>query len=390
MSISFGHFSMSRLRRAGYGVSFLFALGLLSLMWGAAGCDALCALIGLPVDACNLAFNQPSGSLGVEVEVRFVAVEDDFFERIGIDFDTEIESEPAGAGVQPPTSQPADTTLLPSSQTGGAADTNLIIPRMLSSSALFLPTVQQNRTPDTINFFPGLPNPDFQIPTRGATALPNLNDLPGGLNLGTWPDSDHGGFGLAILSDIEISLFIQAAQADQNATILSAPKVTLFNGQHSLVVTQSESTLVTDLQEPFAGAVGGFDSQIQMVQSGPMLRVLPIISADRRFIRLSMAPIQAITVMPGQTFNVNGVNNSIVFPVFRVASVQTTVSVPDGGTILLGGIRRASDGGYERGVPVLNKLPYINRLFKNTALVRETQSLMLMVTPRIIIQEEEE
>jgi general secretion pathway protein D len=39
---------------------------------------------------------------------------------------------------------------------------------------------------------------------------------------------------------------------------------------------------------------------------------------------------------------------------------------------------------------MLSKLPYINRLFKNVGIGRETQSLMMMVTPRIIIQEEEE
>jgi general secretion pathway protein D len=39
---------------------------------------------------------------------------------------------------------------------------------------------------------------------------------------------------------------------------------------------------------------------------------------------------------------------------------------------------------------MLNKMPYISRLFKNVGIGRETQSLMMMVTPRIIIQEEEE
>ena len=41
-------------------------------------------------------------------------------------------------------------------------------------------------------------------------------------------------------------------------------------------------------------------------------------------------------------------------------------------------------------MPLLTKLPYINRLFSNVGIGRETQSLMMMVTPRIIIQEEEE
>ena len=39
---------------------------------------------------------------------------------------------------------------------------------------------------------------------------------------------------------------------------------------------------------------------------------------------------------------------------------------------------------------MLAQLPYINRLFKNVGIGRDTQSLMMMVTPRIIIQEEEE
>ena len=68
----------------------------------------------------------------------------------------------------------------------------------------------------------------------------------------------------------------------------------------------------------------------------------------------------------------------------------TTVAVPDGGTVLLGGVKRLSESRNMAGVPILNKIPYISRLFKNTGVGRETQSLMLMVTPRILILEEEE
>ncbi len=70
--------------------------------------------------------------------------------------------------------------------------------------------------------------------------------------------------------------------------------------------------------------------------------------------------------------------------------MATTVSVPDGGTVLLGGIKRLSEGRNEVGVPLLSKMPYINRLFRNVGIGRTTESLMMMVTPRIIIQEEEE
>ena len=81
---------------------------------------------------------------------------------------------------------------------------------------------------------------------------------------------------------------------------------------------------------------------------------------------------------------------TIQLPEFIFTTVTTTVSVPDGGTVLLGGIKRLREGRNEFGVPILSKIPYVNRLFKNVGLGRTTDSLMLMVTPRIIIQEEEE
>jgi len=88
--------------------------------------------------------------------------------------------------------------------------------------------------------------------------------------------------------------------------------------------------------------------------------------------------------------SVNRSGTTVQLPTFSFVTVSTTVSVPDGGTVLLGGIKRLSEGRNEFGVPILNKVPYINRLFKNVGIGRETQSLMMMVTPRIIIQEEEE
>ena len=77
-------------------------------------------------------------------------------------------------------------------------------------------------------------------------------------------------------------------------------------------------------------------------------------------------------------------------PIVAQTTVLTTVAVPDGGTVLLGGVKRLSESRNMAGVPILNKIPYLSRLFKNTGVGRETQSLMLMVTPRIVILEEEE
>ena len=66
------------------------------------------------------------------------------------------------------------------------------------------------------------------------------------------------------------------------------------------------------------------------------------------------------------------------------------MTVPDGGTVLLGGVKQLNEQRTEYGVPVVSKIPLLDRLFRNVGIGRTTSSVMLMVTPRIIILEEEE
>ena len=156
---------------------------------------------------------------------------------------------------------------------------------------------------------------------------------------------------------------------------------------------------------------------IVVLSEGTSLNVQAVVSNDRRFVRLTLVPFfskigdvetftfegrrtsKSGTAVVDPTDDEQTVNNdseeivegtTVQLPQFAFTSVSTTVSVPDGGTILLGGIKRLSEGRNEKGVPILSKVPYINRLFKNVGIGRSTQSLMMMVTPRIIIQEEED
>ena len=68
----------------------------------------------------------------------------------------------------------------------------------------------------------------------------------------------------------------------------------------------------------------------------------------------------------------------------------TTVSVPDGGTLLLGGMKQSGELEREKGVPLLSKIPFVNRFFTNRGRVRDESTLLILVKPRIIIQREEE
>jgi type II secretory pathway component GspD/PulD (secretin) len=77
-------------------------------------------------------------------------------------------------------------------------------------------------------------------------------------------------------------------------------------------------------------------------------------------------------------------------PVVTSIRVATTVSGPDGGTVLVGGYSRLSESRTELGPPVLSKLPYAGRVFRNTAYGRDVVSVRVTASVRVIDLREEE
>jgi general secretion pathway protein D len=311
-----------------------------------------------------------SQDLQVTIEVRMITLTDNFFERIGIDFDFEIDD-----NVDPSLIQDDGG---PSSMFG------------LNSQG---PTVDLDLVFDQNDAF--------------ASAIPQF---------GAYDAGTAAQFGFAILSDIEVFFLLEAAQGDTRSNVLTAPKVTLFNGQTASVSDLSQRPFVTGLTPVVGDFAVAHQPIIVVLGEGTTMSVQAVVSEDRRFVRLTLVPFFSrignveeftfdgeTTTSTGETVldaDGNPVNRNnqaqttrgttVQLPTFNFTSVSTTVSVPDGGTVLLGGIKRLAEGRSERGVPMLAQLPYISRLFKNVGIGRDTESLMMMVTPRIIIQEEEE
>ena len=235
---------------------------------------------------------------------------------------------------------------------------------------------------------------DLGIPfiQGGATQIQPFNAIP----------TAGATLGISFLSDLEMYLFLTAAQGDARNNIVQAPKVTSFNGANATITNAQNQYYISQLTPIVGpGSVAFFPTPAPL-QDGVTLSVTPVVSADRRYVRLSLAPffqtingLQSFPVpaavggggLGGQGTSIMG---QIQLPLTTVTNINTTVTVPDGGTVLLGGVKRMREQRLEYGVPVLAKTPFINRLFRNVGIGRRTDSLMLMVTPKIIILEEEE
>ena len=376
--------------------------------------------------------------LQVTIEVRFITLDDAFAERIGVDFDFNIQT-----GVN----SPLNMTAIPNGAGGSdnpfqrgitaapGGPSQLIgypLPSLLSGGSLGNNqqgnNQQGNNQQGSSNFFQQNGPSSYPIPFRQNSFALSVPTVPGIPDIAT----SAATFGFAILSDIEAYFLIQAAQGNTRGNILQAPKVTLFNGQQAFIQDTTQKPFVTSVVPVVGDFAAAQQPVITVLSEGTSVGVQAVISSDRRFVRLTLVPsfseigqvqefqfegersttakssderqgTQAesggvLPFQPGLTFSTqsaaeqayNSNGTTLQQPSFHTTSVTTTVSVPDGGTVLMGGIKRMQEGRNEYGVPILSKIPYINRLFKNVGIGRTTQSLMLMVTPRIIIQEEEE
>jgi len=74
---------------------------------------------------------------------------------------------------------------------------------------------------------------------------------------------------------------------------------------------------------------------------------------------------------------------TLQLPKLTVTNFWTTVKVPDGGTVLLGGLRQVLTKERRAEIPFLTTLPLISFLFKQEGIVDENRSLMVMVRAQI-------
>ena len=195
----------------------------------------------------------------VAVEVRLVSVTEEFFERIGVNFQMNIQTN--NTKFQPSLLNNAFVT-----------NANNFINTFQPNNALLGLTPAGSLTSDlnvpisTQSFFQ-------TVPTYGGYTS-------GGLTLG-----------LAFLSDIQVFLFMEAVQGDQRANIMQAPKLTLFNGQTATLNVQDQGSFVAGVQVVSLanGAQYSLVPQIQPTQIGVDLTIQAVISADRRLVRLSFS-----------------------------------------------------------------------------------------------------
>ncbi|TVQ54473.1 MAG: hypothetical protein EA377_05370, partial [Phycisphaerales bacterium] len=364
-------------------------------------------------------------SLQINVETRVLDVDTTWFEQIGVDLDLYFNTNNTmfqqARAVDPnfqlsdffgPGGQPLDTIIFGGPGQTGVLDADTPNPFNISNiatgNAVAIPIdTTGDGIPDGFTYAAG---------TGGFSPIANQQGFsPIGVTQGSLGLAKElfgtasvlgpaATVGLQFLDDIQVDLLIEATQADRRTVVMSAPRLTFFNGERAWIAVATATTFVSALN-PIVGTGGtAFTPVIDRVFDGFVLDIQGVVSADRRYVNMTVIFAssqiegfdQGTTVGQASGGGTLGggagqpLEGQFELPIISGQNIRTSVMVPDKGTLLLGGARQVREIEVETGVPVLSKIPFINRFFTNRITSKDESSLLILLRPEIIIQAENE
>ena len=325
-----------------------------------------------------------STSMLVSVQVRFLSVEDDFLQQIGMDF-RDVNNiaglpprvqgisnlgdiNPQVAGIQTPFIAPGGGL---NGQSAGI--TGVFGQSIARSMGARIQQIMSN---------------DFLVNQFYNQVLGPL----GGASLQ-----------YTLLDDVSVEMLLRALTRTEKNHILTAPKITLFNTQRGNFRISNQMAYVRDYDIQIATAAVALDPVVDVVSDGISLDCRPIVSADRKFVTLELRPtiatlfpnppaIFSITThvtVPG-AFITDFLPITIETPVLNIQRVRTTVVCPDRGTLMLGGLTTFFDENAESSIPIWRSIPILGNIGSLKVKGLQRKQTLIIVSPQIIIPDEEE
>lgn len=322
----------------------------------------------------------------VSIETRFLSVEDNFLQQVGMDF-RDVDGTRVAGVLSLDDINPAFSTL-PGQQFSQFVDPDGGGGPLAVSSPGITGTFGNNVARN--------------LGARIQNIMQNDQILARFYNQSLGP---LGGLSMqyTLLDDISLEAIIRMVSRSQRQHMLTAPKLTLFNTQRGNIRISNQFAYIRDYDIQVATAAAAADPVPAVVTDGISLDVRPIVSSDRRFITVELRPtVATLFPLPPQVFGITislqvpgnlitpTLQLLIETPILNVQTLRTTVVIPDRGTLLIGGLTVYFEEDAETSVPMWRNIPILGNLGSEKVKGRQRRQMLTLLRARIIIPDEEE
>jgi general secretion pathway protein D len=194
--------------------------------------------------------------------------------------------------------------------------------------------------------------------------------------------------GLTIYGTIgdAVSYFIRATDSYGKTKILGRPAIYTANNKRAVIASgQRVPVPGQTLSNLTTGTTGGIINNSNSTAVAATvnyedvelrLEVIPLINTNNE-VTLKVAQINDTL---GQNVNISG--NQV--PTVNSQRLTTTVTVPSGATVVLGGLIKDTISDTNSGIPYLDRIPYLGHLFKYSTKSKERDELIVFISPTVV------
>ena len=183
-----------------------------------------------------------------------------------------------------------------------------------------------------------------------------------------------GGFAYLAQIGANWAAAVQLLESDSKTEVLSRPRIQTSHAEQATIFSGGTTPYVTG---SISGAGFGTQQQIQQLQIGISMSVLPLITSD------GLVVLDINQTIEGENGTVS-IDANLKVPKTVRHTAQAKVAVRDGETIILGGLIRTAMTKSKSGVPVLKDIPGLGVLFRSTSESPTRKELMVLIRPTVL------
>ncbi|MBS0388708.1 MAG: type II secretion system protein GspD, partial [Proteobacteria bacterium] len=172
---------------------------------------------------------------------------------------------------------------------------------------------------------------------------------------------------------VNFGAIVRALQGDSRTNIISQPSITMRDNEESKLEVAQEVPFITGQYTSTAGAGSAFQT-VQRQQVGTILTVTPQINEGDTVI-LSVE-VESSSLAASSAGAVDLITNK--------RTIKTSVLIPDGGTLVIGGLMQDKAVNSEQRVPWLGRIPLLGELFRTRDTSKTKTNLMVFLQPHIL------
>ena len=212
-----------------------------------------------------------------------------------------------------------------------------------------------------------------ELTEQGAKAVGfDFTNANGQIGVGTVQYGQYVPFGLDPKT-VQPSFSFQAALYAQvqkgEGRIVSRPRIAAQSGSTAKIITGDALPILTSIT---LSGVNGVSQQVQYVNVGVTLQIAPRVSPDG----------YVSSHIYGVVSSVTGYSQG--YPTISQREAETSASVRDGETFVIGGLTQENSLSTKSKVPILGDIPLVGQAFKNQRSTRSKTELYIVITPRIV------